>query len=105
NPAGKFEECLFPGVYEHFQEGIGKRGKELRDAWMAKFADYKKRYPELADHMERIQRRELPLGWDKDLKPFPADAKGMAGRVASSKVLNMIAPNVPWLIGGAAELA
>src|SRR5262249_49077551 len=73
----------------------------LSSAWFAKFEDYKKKYPELADQGSRIQRRELPLGWDKGLKPFPADAKGMAGRVASSKVLNMIAPNVPWLIGGA----
>ncbi len=105
NPGGKFEECLFPGVYEHYQEGIGKRGKGLRDAWMAKFAQYKAKYPEHASHMEKIQRRELPDGWDKDLKPFPADPKGMAGRIASSKVLNMIAPNVPWLIGGSADLA
>jgi transketolase len=105
NPKGKFEECLFPGVYEHFEEGIGKRGKELRQAWFALFAKYKAKYPQLADHMERIQRRELPDGWDKDLKPFPPDPKGMAGRIASSKVLNMIAPNVPWLIGGSADLA
>lgn len=104
-PAGKFEENLFPGVYEHYQEGIGKRGKELRDAWMAKYADYKKKYPELAEEMDRIQRRELPTGWDKDLKPFPADAKGLAGRIASNKVLQMVAPRLPWLVGGAADLA
>ncbi len=102
---GQFENCLFDGVYEHYQAGIGKRGKQQRDAWMAKFADYKKKYPQLADHMERIQRRELPDGWDKGLKPFPADPKGMAGRIASNKVLNLIAPNVPWLVGGAADLA
>jgi transketolase len=105
NPDGKFEQCLFPGVYEHFQEGIGVRGKEQRDAWFAKFAQYKAKYPNLADQMVRMQRRELPEGWDKDLKPFPADAKGMAGRIASAKVLNMLAPNVPWLIGGSADLA
>src|SRR5205085_1494605 len=79
--------------------------KELRDAWMAKFVQYKTKYPDLANQMDKIQRRELPEGWDKKLEPFPADAKGMAGRIASSKVLNMIAPNVPWLIGGAADLA
>jgi len=102
---GLFENCLFDGVYEHYQEGIGKRGKELREAWVAKFKQYKVKYPDLADQMDRIQKRELPEGWDKDLKPFPADPKGMGGRIASSKVLNMIAPNVPWLIGGSADLA
>ncbi len=104
-PEGKFEENLSPGVYEHYQEGIGKRGKELSSAWFAKVTEYKKKYADLADQMDKIQRRELPAGWDKDLKPFPADAKGMAGRIASAKVLNMIAPNVPWLVGGAADLS
>jgi transketolase len=93
------------GVYDHFAQGIGKRGKEASSAWFKKFEDYKKKYPDLATQMEKIQRRELPDGWDKDLKPFPADPKGMGGRIASQKVLNMIAPNVPWLVGGSADLA
>src|SRR5262249_29417029 len=97
--------CVPDGVYEHFAQGIGKRGKELRDAWFKKFEQYKAKYPELADHAVRIQKRELPEGWDKDLKPFPPDPKGMGGRIASQKVLNMIAPNVPWLVGGSADLA
>jgi transketolase len=102
---GLFENCLFDGVYDHFADGIGKRGRELRDAWMAKFNEYEAKHPTLADHLLKMQKRELPDGWDKDLKAFPADAKGMAGRIASSKVLNMIAPNMPWLIGGSADLA
>src|SRR5205823_2910906 len=53
------------GVYEHFREGIGRRGRELRDAWYAKFEEYAKKYPDLADHLMRMQRRELPEGWDK----------------------------------------
>jgi transketolase len=104
NPDAKFDECLGDEIYEHYEQGIGKRGKESRDNWMAKFARYKATYPELARQMEAIQHRELPAGWDKDLRPFPADPKGLAGRVASSKVLNAIAPNLPWLVGGSADL-
>jgi transketolase len=92
------------GVYQHFSDGIGKRGRELRAAWNAKVEAYRAQYPELAAEVEKIQRRELPDGWDKDLPVFPADSKGMAGREASSKVLNAIARNLPWLIGGAADL-
>jgi len=97
--------CVPDGVYEHFQAGIGKRGKELRDAWFDKLKAYKAKYPTEGEQLGKLQRRELPDGWDKDLKPFPADPKGMGGRIASQKVLNMIAPNVPWLIGGSADLA
>jgi transketolase len=93
------------GVYDHFRQGIGKRGKELRDAWFAKFNEYKGKYPQLADHLEKMQKRELPDGWDRDLTEYPADPKGKAGRIASSEVLNKIAPHVPWLIGGSADLA
>jgi transketolase len=93
------------GVYKHFQDGIGQRGKELRTAWVKEFAEYKKAYPQLSDEIERMQRRANPEGWDKSLTPFPADAKGLAGRDSSAKVLNAIAQNMPWLIGGAADLA
>ena len=92
-------------VREHFAEGIGRRGASLREAWLAKFEEYTKSFPELADRLSRMQRRELPEGWDKDLPVFPADAKGVAGRDASAKVLNAVAKNVPWLIGGSADLA
>src|SRR5262249_55658013 len=63
------------GVREHFAEGMGKRGRQLREAWHAQFAEYKKQYPELADQLERMQKRQLPEGWDKNLPKFPADAK------------------------------
>jgi transketolase len=92
------------GVYEHFQDGIGRRGRSLRDAWYIKFEEYKARYPELAEQLDRVQRRELPESWDRDLPSFPADEKGLAGRAASSKVLNAVAKNVPWFIGGSADL-
>jgi len=93
------------GVLEHFKFGIGKRGGELRQKWSQMFAEYGKKYPELAEELKLMQRRELPKGWDKDLPTFPADAKGMATRESSGKVLNVIAQNVPWMVGGSADLA
>jgi transketolase len=92
------------GVKEHFAQNMGKRGGELRAAWEAAFARYKMGFPELADHLERMQRRELPDGWDNNLPAFPADAKGLATRDSSAKALNILAQNIPWLIGGAADL-
>ncbi len=93
------------GVLDHFRLGIGKRGPELRQKWSKLFDDYAKKYPELAEELKQMQRRELPKGWDKDLPSFPADAKGVGTRESSGKVLNTLAQNVPWLIGGSADLA
>jgi transketolase len=92
------------GVREHFHNGIGKRGHEARQAWMAAFNSYQVQYPQLADHLEKMQHRKLPDGWDKALPIFPADAKGAATRDSSGQVLNAIAKNIPWLIGGSADL-
>jgi transketolase len=93
------------GVAEHFRAGVGERGHTLRTAWETKLVDYQTQFPMLAIHLEQMQRRELPEGWDKDLMPFPADAKGVASRDSSQVVLNTIAQHMPWLIGGAADLA
>ncbi|MFZ1928532.1 MAG: transketolase [Candidatus Sulfotelmatobacter sp.] len=93
------------GVREHFQDGIGKRGRDLRAQWTKLFAGYKEKYPELADQLHRMQRRELPEGWETNLPTFPADPKGIATRESSGKVLNVLAQNIPWLIGGSADLA
>jgi transketolase len=99
-------EFLVPeGVYEHFAAGIGARGREVREAWEAAFAEYRAAYPELADEVERMQRRELPEGWDADIPVFPPDEKGIASRDSSGQVLNAVAKNIPWLLGGAADLA
>jgi transketolase len=92
------------GVREHFQSQIGARGQALRDAWMVKFEAYRQRYPELADQGYRMLRRELPKGWDKGLPTYVADSKGIATRDASAQVLNVLAKNVPWLLGGSADL-
>jgi len=93
------------GVYENFKQGVGARGKALRDAWFEKVKAFKTAHPDLADQLYRIQHRQLPDGWDKDLPTFPADPKGVASRVSSGKVLNAVAKNVPWLVGGSADLA
>ncbi len=93
------------GVREHFAAGVGERGRESFDAWQAEFTEYAKKYPDLAEQWRLMERRELPLGWDKDIPTFPADAKGVASRTSSGKVENAIAKHVPWLIGGAADLA
>jgi transketolase len=93
------------GVRENFAAGVGKRGKQARDAWMKLFTAYEQKYPEMAARILRMQHRELPEGWDKNLPTFPADAKGIASRDSSAKVLNVVAQNIPWLIGGSADLA
>jgi len=91
-------------VYEHFASGIGARGARARRQWTELFAAYRSKYPELANEIERMQRRDLPAGWDRDLPVFPADPKGIAGRDASGKALNVLARNIPWLLGGSADL-
>jgi len=93
------------GVREHIHGGLGRRGKRLHDRWRALFNGYRDRYPDLAERLAQMQRRDIPDGWDADLPVFPADAKGLATRDSSGKVLNAIAARLPWLVGGAADLA
>jgi transketolase len=92
------------GVREHFIAGIGKRGEDARRQWTDLFAAYRAKYPELATEIDQMQRRDLPAGWDRNLPAFPADPKGLAGREASGKVLNVLAQNIPWFLGGSADL-
>jgi len=102
------EEAKFlvpDGVYDHFRSGVGTRGAEARAKWTKLFADYSTKFPDLADRVKKMQRRELPAAWDKNLPTFPADAKGMATRESSGKVLNALAQNIPWMVGGSADLA
>jgi transketolase len=93
------------GVRENFAAGMGARGAKLRAEWMALFEAYKAKYPTEAETLFRMQHRQLPDGWDKGIPVFPADPKGLAGRDASAKVQNAVAQNIPWLIGGSADLA
>ncbi|HUO00542.1 MAG TPA: transketolase [Bradyrhizobium sp.] len=91
-------------VRDHFTAGIGTRGPQARGRWTELFSTYRSAYPELAAEIDLMQRRELPPGWDAGLPIFPADPKGIAGRDASGRVLNVLAQNVPWLLGGSADL-
>ena len=91
-------------VREHFATGIGARGERAHSRWTELFAAYHSKYPDLANEIDLMQRRELPAGWDSELPVFPPDPKGVAGRDASGKVLNVLAQNIPWLLGGSADL-
>jgi transketolase len=92
------------GVREHFAAGVGTRGAEARRRWLELFAAYRADHPASATEIDQMQRRELPDGWDNNLPVFSTDPKGVAGREASGKVLNALAQNVPWLLGGSADL-
>ena len=101
------EEAKFlvpDGVYDHFAAGVGARGAQIRREWKELFAAYRAQYSELAIEIDQMQRRELPAAWDRDLPIFPADPKGIAGREVSGKVLNVLAQNMPWFLGGSADL-
>ncbi len=93
------------GVYDHFQSGVGVRSGKARAEWTKLFAEYSKKFPDLADQLRRMQHRALPDDWNKNLPSFPADPKGMATRESSGKVLNVLAQNIPWMVGGSADLA
>ncbi len=92
------------GVREHFQAGIGTRGRMLHQSWWTRLETYRQRHPDLAERAYRMMRRELPNGWDLGLPTFSADSKGIATRDASSQALNVLAVNVPWIAGGSADL-
>ncbi|MEY2608728.1 MAG: transketolase [Verrucomicrobiota bacterium] len=94
-----------PEVLENFRAKLGQRGAKLRAGWMSLFAAYQKEHPELAAETLAIQHREPPQGWDSEIPAFPPDAKGIASRDSSGKVLNAIAKKHPWLVGGSADLS
>jgi transketolase len=100
---GKFE--VPAEVYEQFKQGIGARGKAASEAWFQKFKEYATAFPEVANQVRHLFDGTLPAGWEKSLPTFPADAKGLATRESSGKVLNAVAKAVPWLVGGSADLA
>ena len=93
------------GVYDHFKNGVGKRGADAHSVWGKLYADYAKQFPEQAKQLDLMQKRELPQGWDSNLPNFPADVKGMATRESGGKSVNALAKNIPWLVGGSADLA
>jgi transketolase len=101
------EEAKFlvpDGVYDYFLAGVGARGAQARNQWEENFVAYRAKYADFANEIDLMQRRGLPQGWDRDLPVFPADPKGIAGRDASGKVLNTLAQNISWFLGGSADL-
>lgn len=92
-------------VYQTFVRGIGQRGAEFRKEWNRQFEEYGKLFPDQVVELGKIATGELPDDWDSEIKPFPADAKGIASRASSGKVLNQLASRVPWMLGGSADLA
>ncbi len=92
-------------VYEAFHLGLAQRGFEARGAWEASLVRYRQQFPALADEIELMGRRALPLGWEEALPSFAPDEVGIAGRDASAKVLNQLAQVIPWLLGGSADLS
>ncbi len=94
-----------PEVPEYFQETMGRRGSEAREAWETQFEEYQAEHPELAAEICQMQSRELPEGWEAGLTEFPADEKGLATRSSAGKALNGFAKHIPWLLGGSADLA
>ncbi len=93
------------GVRQHFTTHMGQRGADARAKWEKLFADYAKKHPDEAAQIDLIRGRGLPKGWDSDIPSFAPDPKGIATREASGKVLNAIAAKVPWILGGAADVA
>src|SRR5579862_6954040 len=83
---------------------IRERGAARQAEWQAKFDAYRAEFPEMAAELECMTRGDLPAGWEAAIPTFPADEKGLAGRDASSQVLNAVAPNVPWFVSGSADL-
>jgi len=103
NPDAEF--YVPEGVQRNFQEQLGSRGAKAHASWSELFSAYRRQYPDLAGQIDRMQNGELPEHWQDALPVFPADAKGIATRDSSGKVLNAIAGRMPWLLGGAADLA
>ncbi|MEP6917482.1 MAG: transketolase, partial [Acidobacteriota bacterium] len=97
--------CIPEGVTAHFMDQLGQRGARARADWNTVFAAYREQYPDLAAQIDRMHSRDMPGGWDDSMPTFPADPKGMATRDSSGQVLNAVAGMVPWVLGGAADLA
>lgn len=93
------------GVRENFRDEFGKRGRDLHAQWSKKLQEYSQKYSDMAERLHQLEHRQLPAGWDKNLPTFPADAKGVATRESSGKVLNAVAQSIPWMLGGSADLA
>jgi transketolase len=98
-------QFLVPEEAKAYMGRAVERGAKWEQEWDSKYKAWAQAFPDFAAEWDLMTKRELPQGWDKDIPTFPADAKGIATRESDNKVLNAVAKNVPWLIGGAADLA
>jgi len=94
-----------PPEVEEYRESVREKGEHVEAEWNEKCQKYRSEYPDLAKEFELIQKHQMPEGWDRCIPEFDADDKGVATRKSNSQVLNSIAKNHPWLLGGAADLA
>jgi transketolase len=97
-------QFLVPDEVKTYMGKAVERGGQWEKDWDVRYDAWAKAFPDLAKTCQQMLKQELPVGWDKDIPSFPADAKGLATRDSGGKVLNAIAKNVPWLLGGAADL-
>ena len=102
DPDKKF---FVPDEVKNYREQSLAKGQQFEAEWNKKFSAYAAAYPDLAQQFQMMQNREIPADWERALPAFPADVKGLAGREANNKILNAIAAQIPWLMGGAADLA
>ncbi len=97
-------QFLIPDEVKSYMGKAVERGAKWESDWNAKYKSWAGKNPEQAKMWQQMVDRELPAGWDKDIPTFPADAKGLATRDSGAKVMNAVAKNVPFLLGGAADL-
>ena len=102
DPDKKF---FVPDEVKNYRAQSLAKGRQFEAEWNQKFSAYSAAYPERAKQFQMMQNREIPAGWERALPTFAADTKGLAGREANNKILNAIAAQIPWLMGGAADLA
>lgn len=100
------EKFLVPKeVMEYFQKGLGKRGRAAYETWQDQFADYEKQFPTEAKELKLAWAGKLPENWSQEIPVFEANEKGVATRVSSGQVINALANQIPFMIGGSADLA
>ena len=102
DPDKKF---FVPDEVKNYRAQSLTKGRQVEATWNQKFSAYAAAHPDLAQQFQMMQNREIPAGWERALPTFAADTKGLAGREANNKILNAIAAQIPWLMGGAADLA
>jgi len=101
-----YPEFYIPeSVYADFRQKVIEPGKAAEEEWKELFATYKEKYPQEAEELEKAISGELPSGWDEFLPAFSPGTDKLATRAASGKIINAVAPRVPYFIGGSADVS